>query len=112
MQRTQETKVTQVEAPPVPVDKVDQLATKKEAPAEKKDDKPSVPRPKSFWGKNQDTLAALGTGAVSGLTTYGMLGFMPSLARRRLLRAMIGLTVGTGVGAGTYMLLNRDEKKS
>lgn len=112
VQRTQETKVTQVEAPPVPVDKVDQPATKKEEPAEKKDDKPNVPRPKSFWGKNQDTLAALGTGAVSGLTTYGMLGFMPSLARRRLLRAMIGLTVGTGVGAGTYMLLNRDEKKS
>lgn len=87
------------------------VPAKKEEPAKKepsKNDKKD--KQQGFFSRNQNELAAAGTGAVAGLTTYGMLGFMPSLAKRRLLRAIIGLTVGTGAGAGAYMLLNKENK--
>ena len=79
----------------------------------KKEEPAKTDKPQGFFSRNQNELASIGTGAVTGLSTYGLLGFAPPLAKRRLLRAIIGMTVGTGAGIGTHMLLKKEpDKKS
>ena len=59
-----------------------------------------------------DIAASAIAGGATGLAAYGLSGFVPSIQKRKLIRALIGLTTGVATGAGSAWLLTREKKEA
>jgi len=59
----------------------------------------------SWFDANKDWLTGAAVGSLAGATTYGLTELIPMLRRRRFIRALIGMGVGTAAGIGASKLV-------